>query len=50
MQVFLDKERAGSGLLNFTVDDLEQHADALVVRGFAPPRSKRSTRVSSSRS
>ena len=36
VQVFHDAERAGSGLLNFAVDDLEAHLDELRTRGLAP--------------
>ncbi len=33
VQVFLDAERAGVGLLNFAVDDLDQHVAELSGRG-----------------
>jgi glyoxylase I family protein len=36
VQVFSDPERAGSGLLNFAVDDLETHAAELRRRGLNP--------------
>ncbi len=36
VQVFVDEGRAGSGLLNFAVDDLEAHVDAATDRGLAP--------------
>jgi glyoxylase I family protein len=36
VQVFIDTGRAGSTLLNFAVDDLECHLDALNQRGLAP--------------
>jgi glyoxylase I family protein len=35
IQVFLDPERAGSTLLNFAVDDLDQHVAELSGRGLA---------------
>jgi glyoxylase I family protein len=35
VQVHLDAERAGSGLLNFAVDDLTAHVDALRGAGLA---------------
>jgi hypothetical protein len=36
VQVFADAERAGSGLLNFAVDDLETHISDLRQRGLEP--------------
>ena len=36
VQVFTDAERAGSGLLNFAVDDLEAHVAELRQRGLEP--------------
>jgi glyoxylase I family protein len=36
VQVFVDEERAGSGLVNFAVDDLEAHVDGARDRGLAP--------------
>lgn len=36
VQVFIDPERAGSGLLNFAVDDLDTHAAELRGRGLNP--------------
>jgi predicted enzyme related to lactoylglutathione lyase len=36
VQVFVDTERAGSGLLNFAVDDLQTHLADLRQRGLAP--------------
>jgi glyoxylase I family protein len=36
VQVFLDKERAGSGLLNFAVDDLEAHVADAATAGLDP--------------
>ncbi len=36
IQVFHDPERAGSTLLNFAVDDLDQHVAELAARGLAP--------------
>jgi hypothetical protein len=36
VQVFTDAERAGSGLLNFAVDDLETHLADLRERGLEP--------------
>jgi len=36
VQVFADAERAGSGLLNFAVDDLEAHVADLWHRGLEP--------------
>jgi glyoxylase I family protein len=36
VQVTLDAERAGSGLLNFAVDDLERHIAEISGRGLAP--------------
>lgn len=35
MQVFRDPDRAGRGLLNFAVDDLEKHVADLAERGLA---------------
>lgn len=34
VQVFLDPDRSGSGLVNFAVDDLERHLDELRDRGI----------------
>jgi glyoxylase I family protein len=34
LQVWLDRERAGSGLVNFAVDDLPAHRDELADRGI----------------
>jgi glyoxylase I family protein len=36
VQVFVDAERAGSGLLNFAVDDLGAHVAEATERGLAP--------------
>ena len=36
VQVTLDADRAGSGLLNFAVDDLGQHITDVTGRGLAP--------------
>ncbi len=36
VQVTLDSERAGSGLLNLAVDDLDQHIAEISKRGLAP--------------
>lgn len=36
MQVFHDAHRAGSALLNFAVDDLEEHVADVAGRGLAP--------------
>ena len=36
VQVFIDAQRAGSGLLNLAVDDLEAHIAELTRRGLAP--------------
>lgn len=36
VQVFSDPQRAGSGLLNFAVDDLEAHLAELSGRGVQP--------------
>jgi catechol 2,3-dioxygenase-like lactoylglutathione lyase family enzyme len=36
VQVFVDTERAGSGLLNFAVSDLDSHIGELQGRGLAP--------------
>jgi catechol 2,3-dioxygenase-like lactoylglutathione lyase family enzyme len=36
VQVFVDAPRAGSGLLNFAVDDLEAHMAGLRDRGLEP--------------
>jgi glyoxylase I family protein len=36
VQVFADADRAGSGLLNFGVDDLEAHIAELKRRGLEP--------------
>jgi predicted enzyme related to lactoylglutathione lyase len=36
VQVFVDDERAGSGLLNFAVDDLEAHVEDAADSGLAP--------------
>jgi glyoxylase I family protein len=36
VQVFSDPERAGSGLLNFAVDDLESHLAQVRERGVDP--------------
>jgi len=36
VQVFSDPQRAGSGLLNFAVDDLENHLTELRKRGLEP--------------
>ncbi|MDT5019054.1 MAG: hypothetical protein QOD39_5214 [Mycobacterium sp.] len=36
VQVYVDTERAGSGLLNFAVDDLENHIAELQQRGMSP--------------
>ena len=36
VQVFIDEERAGSGLVNFAVDDLEAHIAKAGERGLEP--------------
>ena len=36
VQVFSDPQRAGSGLLNFAVDDLEDHLAQVRARGLEP--------------
>jgi glyoxylase I family protein len=36
VQVFIDEERAGSGLVNFAVDDLEAHVAEVGQRGLQP--------------
>jgi predicted enzyme related to lactoylglutathione lyase len=36
VQVFVDEERAGRGLLNFAVDDLEGHTRHAAARGLDP--------------
>lgn len=36
VQVFADPQRAGSGLLNFAVDDLESHLSEVRERGLEP--------------
>jgi predicted enzyme related to lactoylglutathione lyase len=36
VQVFIDEERAGSGLVNFAVDDLEAHVAEAGERGLEP--------------
>lgn len=36
VQVFVDEERAGSGLANFAVDDLAAHVAEAADRGLAP--------------
>jgi predicted enzyme related to lactoylglutathione lyase len=36
VQVFVDEERAGSGLVNFAVDDLEAHVRQAADRGLEP--------------
>jgi predicted enzyme related to lactoylglutathione lyase len=36
VQVFIDEQRAGSGLLNFAVDDLDAHVTEAGERGLAP--------------
>jgi catechol 2,3-dioxygenase-like lactoylglutathione lyase family enzyme len=36
VEVFVDEERAGSGLLNFAVDDLQSHVAEAADRGLAP--------------
>ncbi|ART73676.1 glyoxalase [Mycobacterium dioxanotrophicus] len=36
VQVFIDAERAGSTLINFAVDDLEDHLEELRRRGLQP--------------
>jgi glyoxylase I family protein len=36
LQVFVDADRAGSGLLNFAVDNLEHHIAELRLRGLRP--------------
>jgi glyoxylase I family protein len=36
VQVSRDADRAGSGLVNFAVNDLEQHVAAVSERGLAP--------------
>jgi glyoxylase I family protein len=37
VQVFVDADRAGKGLLNFAVSDLAAEVAALPARGLAPP-------------
>jgi len=36
VQVFVDSERAGSGLVNFAVDDLAAHVAEVTDRGLTP--------------
>lgn len=36
VQVFVDEQRSGTGLLNFAVDDLETHLADLRTRGLHP--------------
>jgi glyoxylase I family protein len=36
VQLFVDEERAGSGLVNFAVDDLAAHVAEAATRGLAP--------------
>jgi catechol 2,3-dioxygenase-like lactoylglutathione lyase family enzyme len=36
VQVFIDEQRAGSGLVNFAVDDLEKHLAEVSGRGLEP--------------
>jgi hypothetical protein len=36
VQVFIDPQRAGRGLFNIAVDDLEEHLGSLRNRGLAP--------------
>jgi glyoxylase I family protein len=36
VQVFIDAERAGSGLVNFAVDDLAKHVEGARERGLQP--------------
>ena len=36
VQVFVDEERAGAGLVNFAVDDLAAHVAEAAGRGLAP--------------
>jgi glyoxylase I family protein len=36
VQVFVDADRAGSGLLNFAVDDLRAHVADVAERGLTP--------------
>ena len=36
VQVYIDAERAGSTLVNFAVDDLDDHIDQLKRRGLEP--------------
>ena len=36
VQVFVDEDRAGSGLLNLAVDDLDAHATEAAGRGLTP--------------
>jgi glyoxylase I family protein len=36
VQVFIDEERAGSGLVNFAVDDLRAHVEHAADDGLAP--------------
>ena len=36
VQVFVDEKRAGSGLVNFAVDDLEAHVAAAADHGLQP--------------
>lgn len=47
--MFVDAERAGSGLLNFAVDDLEKHAAEVTSRGLQPDDTSKRTRVSGCR-
>lgn len=47
VQVTRDIERAGSALLNFAVDDLDQHVAAVSARGLLQERSRRWARVCS---
>ncbi len=41
VQVFSDPERAGRGLLNFAVDDLEKHLAEIGARGIASEADRR---------
>jgi glyoxylase I family protein len=36
VQVFIDEERAGSGLVNFAVDDLAKHVEDARAQGLQP--------------
>jgi len=47
VQLTRDADRAGSALLNFAVDDLDQHVADISARGLTPELSRRRTRACS---